>query len=210
MLNREGRQPQGRRRRTCCLLVALILGAGLLAGCSNIAAKAQSLDGKGDLAGASALYQEALKQHPNDIKILTPLAADLMLLGKYDEALPIQERVVALNPKDVQTRIELAFNYLNHQNQPAKALQHLTQAVAADPSAKNLTFMAQAQIQAGDSAGAEKSLGKAMKTDPKYAFSYVVLTELLQKQHRTDEAAQVRAQALQQGIDPKSLPQTAS
>jgi pentatricopeptide repeat protein len=53
-------------------------------------------------------------------------------------------------------------------------------------------------------------LDKALKTDPKYAYSYVVLIGLLRKQNRVDDAAQVRAQALQQGVDPKLLPQSAS
>ena len=77
-------------------------------------------------------------------------------------------------------------------------------------TAKNLTFLGQALIQAGDLTGAEESLNKALKADPKYAHSYEVLIGLFLKQNRTDDAARVRAQALQQGIDPKLLPQSAS
>jgi Tfp pilus assembly protein PilF len=199
-----------RRLRQLFVMIALMVVAVILTSCGSLAAEAQSLENKGDLKGAVAVYREALRHDPNDVNVLAHLGSDLMLLGNFDEALPIQERVVALDPKDVQTRVELAFNYLNHQNQPAKAVQHLTQAVAVDPSAKNLTFLAQAQIKAGDSAGAEKNLDMALKTDPKYGFSYVVLIGLLQTQHRTDEAAQVRAQALQQGVDSKLMPQSAS
>ena len=199
-----------RRLRRLFVIMALMVVAVILTSCGSLAAEAQSLESKGDLKGAVAVYREALQHNPNNVEVLAPLGADLMLLGDFNEALPIQERVVALDPKDVQTRLELAFNYLNHQKQPAKAVEHLTQAVAIDPSAKNLTFLSQAQIQVGDLAGAEKSLNKALKTDPKYGFSYVVLVGLLQKEHRTNDAAQVRAQALQQGVDSKLLPQSAS
>ncbi len=48
------------------------------------------------------------------------------LLGRHDEALALQERVVALDPKDVQTRIELGFNYLNHQKRAADAVRVLS------------------------------------------------------------------------------------
>jgi Tfp pilus assembly protein PilF len=141
---------------------------------------------------------------------LEALGSDLMLLGKFNEALPVQEKVVTLDAKDAQTRVELGFNYLNHQSQPAKAVEVLRQAATIQATAKNLTFLGQALIQAGDLAGAEESLNRALKADPKYAHSYVVLIGLLQKQNRVGDVAQVRAQALQQGVDPKLLPQSAS
>jgi tetratricopeptide (TPR) repeat protein len=181
--------------------IVVVLAAITITTCSSPSAEARSLEAKGDLKGAVALYQEALQRDPNDLKTLAPLAVDLWLLGEYEAALPFQERVVALDRKDAQTRVELAFNYLNHQKQPAKAVEFLKQAVALQPSAKNLTFLAEAQIVASDSSGAEQSLDKALKTDPKYAFTYVVLLSLLTSENRTADAAKLREQAGLNGVD---------
>ncbi len=192
------------------LVIAIVLVGITPAACGNRLADARSLESKGDLQGAVALYREQLKSDSDNVVVLAALGSDLMLLGQFDEALPVQEKVVALDAKDAETRIELGFNYLSHQGQPAKAVQVLGQAATIQASAKNLTFLSQALIQTGDLAGAEISLDKALKTDPKYGYSYVVLIGLLQKQNRTDEAAQVRTQALQQGVDSKLLPQIGS
>ena len=208
------------KRRSCCRIkyvgpwvcaaLALVLVGAVLTSCADSAAKGMSLDVKGDLPAAVTVYREQLERDPNNVEILAALASDLMLLGKFNEALPVQEKVVALDPKDAETRVELGFNYLNHQSQAAKAVQVLRQAATIQATAKNLTFLGQALIQAGDLTGAEESLNKALKADPKYAHSYEVLIGLFLKQNRTDDAARVRAQALQQGIDPKLLPQSAS
>lgn len=208
------------KRRSCCrikylglwacIALALTLVGAVLTSCADPAAEGMSLDAKGDLPAAVTVYREQLQRDPNNVKILAALASDLMLLGKFNEALPVQEKVVALDPKDAETRIELGFNYLNHQGQPAKAVKVLRQAATIQATAKNLMFLSQALIVTGDLAGAETSLDKALKTDPKYAYSYVVLIGLLQKQNRAGDAAQVRAQALQHGVDPKLLSQSAS
>ncbi|MCL5736199.1 MAG: tetratricopeptide repeat protein [Actinobacteria bacterium] len=187
------------------LLVAVLSGSALLASCGGgPVAQGRELESKGDLAGAVSLYEQALKEHPNDVEILAALGSDLYILGKFNEALPIQEKTVALDPNDVQTRVELGFNYLNHQNRPADAVRVLTEAVSREPSAKNLSFLAEAQESNQDASGAEASLRKAIQTDPKYAFSYQLLVKLLTKLGRTQDAAQVERMASQQGINPNS------
>jgi tetratricopeptide (TPR) repeat protein len=178
------------------IVVVIALGA-----CSSQLTQARALEKEGDLEGAVALYREILADNPEDIVALNGLALDLLQLKRYDEALPVEETIVALDPKDVLTRVELAFNYLNHQKQPAKAVKYLAQAVALQPSAKNLTFLAQAQISGDDAAGAESSLAKALKTDPKYPHAYVVLLSLLESQGRANDVADLREQARLKGVD---------
>jgi Tfp pilus assembly protein PilF len=177
-----------------------MMGA-LVASCGGVASEARDLDREGDLEGAVSLYREALKQDPGNVEVLAALGADLYILGRFDEALPIQEKTVALDPEDAQTRIELGFNYLNHQDRPDDAVRVLTEAVNVDLSAKNLTFLGQAQEVSQDTVGAEATLRKAIETDPKYAFSYMVLRDLLVKRGRVQEAAQVEEAARQQGVD---------
>jgi tetratricopeptide (TPR) repeat protein len=181
--------------------VGLIIAAcGWNLGCADRLGDARTLEGEGDYLGAVGIYQEALEEDPDDLEALEGLASDLMLLGRYDEAVALQERVVTLDPDDVQTRIDLGFNYLNHQDRATDAMRVLGEAARLDRSAKNLTFLAQAQIVCGDLAGAESSLGAAIELDATYERSYSVLAALLTDEGRTDEAAQVVERAEQQGI----------
>ena len=179
------------------LLVAMALVA---AACSSDLDAARKLEKSGDFGGAIALYQTILKDDSKKIEALRALGADLMIEGKYDEALPIQEKTVSLDSRDSQTRVELGFNYLNHQNRPGDAVQVLREAVKVDGSAKNLTFLAQAEVVNNDPTGAEASLRQAIATDPKYPHAYGVLRDLLVKLGRTQDAAQVEDAARQQGV----------
>jgi tetratricopeptide (TPR) repeat protein len=170
-------------------------------GCSDAQTDAQALIQKGDLAGAEGIYRQVLKADEDDVNALNGLAMTLMLQHKYDEALPLQERVIAADPSDVQTRIELGFNYLNHQNRSDDAVRVLAEAVALDGSAKNLTFLAQAQEIAGKIVEAELTLRRALQVDPQYAYSYIILIRLLEKDLRHSEADAVRALAAQNGVE---------
>lgn len=183
----------------CSMVIALIAGLGLSA-CGGLLAAAHDSEKDGDLNGAIAAYEKALAEDPDNIEILAPLGVDLMLAGKYDEALPIQEKIVRLDAKDVQTRVELGFNYLNHQSLSSAAVRVLKEAVELDGSAKNLTYLAQAQVAADDAVGAEASLRQAIADDPKYPHAYTVLRDLLVKLGRAQDAAQIEDLARQQGV----------
>jgi tetratricopeptide (TPR) repeat protein len=184
-----------------CLLPALAL---LVSACSSDVDKARKLENEGDIGGAIAIYQAVLKDDSGNVAALSALGSDLMIQGRFDEALPIQEETVKLDSKDVQTRVELGFNYLNHQNRPSDAVRVLKEAAALDGSAKNLTFLAQAQAAAADTAGEEASLRQAIAKDPKYPHAYTLLRDLLVSLGRTQDAAQVGDMARQQGVTPDS------
>jgi Tfp pilus assembly protein PilF len=124
----------------------------------------------------------------------------LYVSGDFDGALAYQERVAALDPKEVQMRLELGFNYLNHQDRASDAVRVLAEAVALEPSAKNLTFLAQSQFVSGDVAAAEESLRQAIETDATHAHAYMVLIQLLDEQERTDDAQEVREAAATAGV----------
>jgi len=180
--------------------VMLLVAAVALIGCGGPVQEGRELEAQGDYAGAVSLYQAALLDDPDNVEVLAALGADLMLLGQWDEALPVQEKTVSLDSEDVQTRIELGFNYLNHQGRPADAARVLAEAASLDPTAQHLTFLAQAQIRAGDGSAAERTLREALDTDPKYAYSYRVLHSFLASQGRVDDAAGLREEALAHGV----------
>jgi tetratricopeptide (TPR) repeat protein len=181
-------------------LVVVTFLIGAVSACSSPLAEGQALEDKGDLNGAIAVYRAALEEKSTDVKLLSALGADLMLTGRFNEAVPIQEKTAKLDTKDIQTRVELAFNYLNHQNRPADAVRVLTEAVKINPSAKNLSFLAQAEASNQDMVAAEATLRRAIESDPKYAFSYKLLRDLLIKLGRTEDAVQIEDRARQQGV----------
>ena len=186
--------------RVGTLTLVLLLLVILLPACSDRLDQARAAEQEGDLQSAIRLYEEHLQEHPDDLEALEGIAVDLYLGGDFDGALPYQQRVVALDPGNVQTRIELGFNYLNHQNEPQKAAAVMAEAAELDPSAKVLTFLAQAAIGAGMIDKAEEVLRRAIAAEPEYPHSYLVLIALLEEQGRGDEAAEVRAAAETVGV----------
>lgn len=182
------------------MLVWLALAAIVMGGCSSTTSQGAKYERDGDYQKAASLYKDYLQNHPNSADVIAALGSDLYILGQYDQALPYQEKTVKNNPKDAQTRVELAFNYLNHQSRPADAVKVLQEAVAIDGSAKYLTFLAQALETTGDDANAIVRLREAIAKDPKYGHSYMVLYSLLGELGRTAEAAQVKADAAQHGV----------
>jgi tetratricopeptide (TPR) repeat protein len=195
---------RGRRVRRAALCAAVFLGVMVFlatVGCSDAVDKADHLAASGDLPGAEVIYKDVLSSRPTDLQALAGLAAVLFIEGKHDEALPIQERVVAADPEEVQIRIELGFNYLNYQDRSEDAVRVLSEAAALDGSAKNLTFLGQAQIAAGDEAGAEGSLRKAIEVDQQYPHPYSVLVRMLNDEMRSSDAVEVSELAASRGID---------
>jgi Flp pilus assembly protein TadD len=196
------------KRSVCAVLVTLISVACMVVfgGCSDKMGDALELERQGDVEGALAVYQEMLESSPNDTEALSGQAVCLILLKRYDEALTVQEHLAQLDPTDVQIRVELGFNYLNHQSRPVDAVRVLGEAVKLQPSAKNLCFMAQAQEAAADTQGAEATLRQAVASEPTYAYSYQLLAALLQNEGRSDEAEHVIQQAASLGIEVTKTP----
>lgn len=135
-----------------------------------------------------------------DLGQLTEEAVALMSSGRFDEALPIQEQIAALDPSDAQIRVELGFNYLSHQDRPADAVAVFKEAVDLEPSAKNVTFLAQAYIGADEPVSAEETLRQAIDTDKSYGHSYEVLVTLLERQGRTADVTELRQAADSAGV----------
>jgi tetratricopeptide (TPR) repeat protein len=182
------------------MLVVALLSA-LCLGCADDFATARSMERAGDWEGALSVYMQVLAKSPDDLRALSGAAVALMVLQRYEEALEYQERVVAADPNDAQTRVELGFNYLNHQGRPLDAVRVFEQAAALEPTAKNLTFLAQGQEAAGDLQNAEHTLRNAIQVDPSYGYAYSQLAKLLSDQGRVAEAAQAEEEARTRGVE---------
>jgi tetratricopeptide (TPR) repeat protein len=175
--------------------VTAIVAALMIAACGDRLAEARGHEAAGDWEKAFAVYEKVLDEHPGNLEALSGAAVALMVLQRYDEALTYQELVVAADPTDAQIRLELGFNYLGHQGRPLDAARLMRKAAAIDPSAKNLTFWAQALEGSGDLRGAEDALREAIAVDPEYAYARSELIELLEAQGRMDEAAELFEEA---------------
>jgi tetratricopeptide (TPR) repeat protein len=193
----------GTRSVVLWLAVTLMLTTLSLSvlGCDDPMKRAADLEDAGDVEGAIAVYQDILANEPDSLAALSGEAVCLVMLRRYDEALPLQEKVIALDKKDVLTRVELGFNYLNHQDRSADAVRVLSEARSLEPTGKHLVYLAQAQVATGDAAGAESTLREALEVDPLYAHAYAQLVDLLEGQDRSQEAEEVRELALTRGVD---------
>jgi Tfp pilus assembly protein PilF len=198
----------GKVLRNVALLSVLLVTILVAVGCSNDLSQARKAEKAGDLASAVSLYQERLRTSPDDLAAVKALAGIFYLERKWDDALPVQEKAVALDPKETQIRVELGFNYLNHQGQPGKAVVVFQEAAALEPTAQYLGFLAQAQLAVGDQQTAEATLRQGLTKDKSYGHTYVLLIPLLERQGRTAEAAQLREAAQSAGVALEALSNT--
>ena len=204
MTETSGQRETGKVRRAVITMIVtvmlLVAAAAVAAGCSNPASEARKAEQAGDLTTAVSLYQAQLKAHPDDLQAVKALAGILYVERRWNDALPLQEKAVAMDPKEARIRVELGFNYLNHQNAADKAVTVFHEASDLEHTAQYLGFLAQAQTVAGDARAAEASLREALRVDKTYGRAYDLLTELLDQQGRTADAAAVRDTAKSAGV----------
>jgi tetratricopeptide (TPR) repeat protein len=186
---------------SAAVAVSLVLLCAWGASCGDPLDQAAEFESAGDWMSALNVYERFLEQKPDDLPALSGAAVALTMLRRYDDALGLQERVIAADPHDAQTRVELGFNYLSHQDRPVDAVRVLREAVELESSAKHLTFLAQAQAGAGDLQGSEQSLRRAIAVDPAYGYAYRQLAELLAEDGRVDEATRLIEDARARGVD---------
>jgi tetratricopeptide (TPR) repeat protein len=192
----------GRKAVLFGIVVTVILAAAalLIAGCSDRVSEARDAELAGDLKTAEALYLEQLQSDPDDLAAVKGLAEILYLERRWDEALPFQKKAITLDTKEAQIRVELGFNYLNHQNAPAEAVTVFQEASMIEPTAQYLSFLAQAQLATGDKGAVEATLRDALDADKTYSRAYMLLISFLEEQGRTAEVASVRAEAEAEGV----------
>jgi tetratricopeptide (TPR) repeat protein len=120
----------------------------------NILRRVQSLAQSRDFVAAAALAERTLAdgfEHPT---LLNAAATRLEQEGKYEEALRLLARAVAIAPKDVGARVALAL-CLQHLDRPTEALYHIDEVLRQQP---DLPF---AHANKGNALMALGSLGRA-------------------------------------------------
>ncbi len=180
----RGRSTRGSKSAALVIGCAAMLLALVTLGCDSAMGTGRQALEQGDWRVALAAFEQVLSHDPESLEALSGAAVSLLALKRYDEALAHQEKLVQLDPSDAMTRVELGFNYLNHQGRPQDAVSMLQEAVQLEPSAKYLTFLGQAQQQAGDVDGAEASFRRAIEVDPSYSYARDQLGRLLEGRQR--------------------------
>lgn len=117
----------------------------------------QNLAQKRDFAGAAALAERTLADGFEHPMLLNVAATRLEQDGKYQEALKLLERAVAIAPKDIGARNALGL-CLQRLDRPAEALYHIDELLKQNA---DLSF---AHVSKGNSLMALGSLGRARES----------------------------------------------
>ena len=78
------------------------------------------------------MFQEALKKNPNDTQLLTKYANFLFDVAKYSEAVAAFQKVVALQPDNLDVRTDLGTALWNA-GEKDKAMAEYQSILKADP-----------------------------------------------------------------------------
>jgi len=153
------------------LTVVAVMGVAGMTGCGGgdpRLERARELEDSGNVEAANTLYRWILRERPDDVDVLRSLAVNLTMAQRFDEALPYLLKTVRLDDQDARTRVDLAFNYLNHQGAPDSAVKWLEEAVEIEGTAKYKTFLAQALLEAGQRGSAVAVLREVVREAPEY------------------------------------------
>jgi Flp pilus assembly protein TadD len=127
---------------------------------------AHALQHAGKLAEADAVLAVALKQHPNDVRLVAQAASLYAAQGKAAEAIPLLVQLRASDAKIAAdpdtTRLLAQLEYVNGDNAEAEKLY--TELLAATPNDPLLLdALGSAQVKQGKDAEAEATFVKAVK-----------------------------------------------
>jgi adenylate cyclase len=140
-------------------------------------------DPKGDLARADQLASKALTLDPDWTWTHEVKGSVIRAQGRPEEAVPEQERALALDPSNVNAVAELGFDYANL-GEFDKALEYLDKAILASPHDRALRWWYGANAEANFALKrydqAIESARRAIAINPDYnAFSHAILVAAL-------------------------------
>lgn len=128
-----------------------------------------------DFRSAQSLYEEALRQNPENPKAQLAIGLNLARLGRGHESQAYYLKTLELEPGNYQAHNNLGLWYAENGDSQA-ALQHFTQALSANPGSyqahNNLGML---YGKKGDWEAATKEFEEAMRLNPKGARAYMNL-----------------------------------
>ena len=109
-------------------------------GADTLLAQAVELHQAGDILGAIAAYESALKLQPDNAGAHSNLGAALVRLGRYDAAVEHYRRALSLDPANLGFRFNLGLGYYKAGDIPA-AVTELEAVLAADKNQRNARLL---------------------------------------------------------------------
>jgi tetratricopeptide (TPR) repeat protein len=157
----------------------------------------------GDHLQATEYYIQALEINPKYLKTYQNLSALLESKGHLDEARQYLEQAQALSPLNTERLYRLGQLCL-HSGNPQQAQTYLHQCLKSGHNFPDSQCQeaAEACLQAGLSAEAEKLFTQSLQEDPKNIHLYNRLGIALRQQQKHQEALECYHKALK--VDPKS------
>ncbi|MBI4854407.1 MAG: tetratricopeptide repeat protein [Acidobacteria bacterium] len=144
---------------------------------------------KGDLAKAEECYKKIVEQTPCSYYACGTLANIYIKQNRYEEALPLAQKELSVNPNSVPGHLAMARLYDIKENYQ-KALESILEVTknVYQPNPQLEYEVGLAFYKVGDLKQAEIRMKKAIELDSSFYEPLVNLAKILQKQNRYEEA----------------------
>ncbi len=184
-----------------------ILFALALAAASSAAGFAQSSIQNPMTQAVLAVYEEELRENPNDYNVLMSRADEYYRHDEYIRSLADVDRVLQLAPEseeDVRLRAYvLRAGIYNETKRTAEALDDLIKAAAMAPDSYSIIYQkANAEFSLGKYADAKLDFQKLQRLNPRGAEAYIGLARVAVKENNLGMANELLASAV--NLDPNN------
>ena len=151
---------------------------------------------KKDPKAAIADLRAVLRDQPNAVPVLRTLASAHLANGEPAIAEETMRRALEVNPKDVNTRLDLAL-LLTQLNKPDQAKPLLADVVKEQPgNVRALDMQFRVGVGTNDLQTAKTAAQALVATQPKMAIGYLFEGMLAEQDKKTDDALRLYAQAV--------------
>ncbi|MCE2983120.1 MAG: tetratricopeptide repeat protein [Parachlamydia sp.] len=164
--------------------------------------KGRSLLEKGNAREALEIYEEALKQFPNNIEILIAIANSYSKEGEYAQALAILQKGLQANPDNPSLQIASGFAYLSLKDEWSAGSLFYQVDEREGGNAEAKAGLGRLEEIKGNYREAESFYNQALKINPSDPLALSYLAHLKTKQKKYSEALQLYEKI--QVIEPKS------
>lgn len=138
--------------------------------------------GKKSLKDALGIYQKFLKKNPNNYAILSRTVQLMFSLGNYDLVLPFAERLLALDPSDLNLKLKLGILYTDARKYDQAKMVFKEILLAVPGSNKVLYYLGALYKQTRDYNKAIKYFSKIAKESDLFYQGHLQIGNILKSQ----------------------------
>lgn len=160
---------------------------------------ALALHQAGQFAAAADIYEQVLKQTPNDPQVLYLVGGAYAQSGRVQDAIPRLERSLALR-RNFAPALELLGSICAQTNALEKAVAYFREAVALTPtSAGGFAQLGNALAQCAQYTEAAKAFEKTLQLDPRNRQAQLAYAAVLSNVGRENEAEKILRSYIAEG-----------